>query len=86
VREVAVLLAEMLGRPHLEPLITGRHRVGDIRHCFADTDRAGAVLGYAPAVRFQDGLAELAAWLEGQQPEDRLDRAHAELEMRGLAL
>ena len=29
-----------LGRPELQPQVTGKYRVGDIRHCFADIARA----------------------------------------------
>jgi dTDP-L-rhamnose 4-epimerase len=44
------------------------------------------VLGYQPRVAFEDGLAELAAWLEGQQADDRVTEARQELVERGLAV
>ncbi len=47
---------------------------------------ARAVLGYAPRVSLDDGLAELAAWLEGQAAVDRVAQASAELSARGLAI
>jgi dTDP-L-rhamnose 4-epimerase len=84
--EVARRLAAVIGRPDLAPEITGRYRVGDIRHCFADARRAREVLGYTPRVTFEDGLAELAGWLEGQIPHDRVGEASAELAARGLSL
>lgn len=86
VREIAERVAAAVGRPDLEPEITGRYRVGDIRHCFADIDRARQVLGYAPRVPLEAGIDELAGWLADQQAEDRTDQAHAELERRGLTL
>ncbi|GAO03853.1 NAD-dependent epimerase/dehydratase family protein [Anaeromyxobacter sp. PSR-1] len=86
VLEVAERLAVALGREELRPEVTQRYRVGDIRHCFADISRARAVLGYAPAVAFDDGLAELAGWLEGQIAHDRVGEASAELAARGLSL
>ena len=62
--EIATHLAQVLGKD-LEPKITRHYRVGDIRHCFADISRAREVLGYAPQVSFDQGFAELAAWLDG---------------------
>jgi dTDP-L-rhamnose 4-epimerase len=60
--------------------------VGDIRHCFADVSKARAVLGYEPKVAFEDGLLELAGWLEGRIAHDRVGEASAELAARGLSL
>jgi dTDP-L-rhamnose 4-epimerase len=84
VGEVARLLATVLGRPELEPEISGRARTGDIRHCFADVSRAQQVLGFAPAHRLETDLDELVGWLDGQRAEDRVGHATAELERRGL--
>jgi dTDP-L-rhamnose 4-epimerase len=86
VLDVARRLATALGREEVEPEITGRYRVGDIRHCFADISRARRILGYEPEVSFEDGLAELGAWLEGQIAHDRVLEASAELSARGLSL
>lgn len=84
--EVARMLATAVGREEIAPEITQRTRVGDIRHCFADISRAREVLGYAPRVEFDEGLAELAGWLEGQIAHDRVGEASAELAARGLSL
>src|SRR3546814_538003 len=46
VAEVGRRLAATLGVPELTPQITGRSRVGDIRHCFADATLAEEVLGF----------------------------------------
>ncbi|WP_136526725.1 NAD-dependent epimerase/dehydratase family protein [Geomonas ferrireducens] len=70
----------------IEPEITGSYRAGDIRHCFADITAAREVLGYAPRVGFEEGLTELASWLEGEVAVDRVAEAHAELAQRGLTL
>ena len=66
--------------------MTGDYRVGDIRHCFADISKARAWLGYAPQVSFEEGLRELASWLEGQVAVDSVPQARAELLSRGLAV
>ena len=86
VRDIAERIAEVVGKRHLQPEITGKYRVGDIRHCFADIGKARELLGYSPEVTLDDGLAELAAWLEGQAAVDRVAQASAELAARGLAI
>jgi dTDP-L-rhamnose 4-epimerase len=86
VAEIACRLGRVMGREDLEPEITGTYRVGDIRHCFADIGRARQVLGYEPHVALDDGLAELATWLERQAATDRVDEARAELAARGLTV
>jgi dTDP-L-rhamnose 4-epimerase len=84
VLEVAQRLGRVLGRTHIEPEITERYRVGDIRHCFADISVARDLLGYRPQVSFDAGVTELAAWLEGQVALDEVGRAGQELAERGL--
>jgi dTDP-L-rhamnose 4-epimerase len=84
VAEVALAFAAALGRPDLRPQITGRYRMGDIRHCFADTRRAREVLGFAPREDFEAGLAELAAWVATAGALDRVEKATTELAERGL--
>jgi dTDP-L-rhamnose 4-epimerase len=86
IREVAERLARVLGKEHVAAEITGKYRMGDIRHCFADVSLAREVLGYAPSVRFEDGLAELASWLEGQVAQDRVQEAHSKLTSLGLSI
>ena len=84
VKEVAERTVRALGRPDLEPDITGNYRAGDIRHCFADISLARHVLGWKPEVTLEDGLEELAEWIEGQTAADRGLEARAELAARGL--
>ncbi|HYD52328.1 MAG TPA: NAD-dependent epimerase/dehydratase family protein [Gemmatimonadaceae bacterium] len=86
VREVAERMAAAMGREYVEPEITGKYRVGDIRHCIADISRARALLGYEPQVEFEEGLVELVDWLGGQTATDRVDQASAELAARGLTV
>jgi dTDP-L-rhamnose 4-epimerase len=86
IREVAERLAGVTGKEYLTPEVTGKYRVGDIRHCFSDISRARSVLGYEPKVDLEDGLVELAAWLEGQVATDRVEEASAELAARGLTV
>ena len=74
------------GMEDVEPEVTGRYRVGDIRHCFADITRARRVLGYEPQMPLQRGLIELSSWLEGQVATDRVAQAREELAARGLTV
>jgi dTDP-L-rhamnose 4-epimerase len=84
VLEVAAALRAGTG-VELDPEILGDFRAGDIRHCFAAIDRGREVLGFAPAVGFEDGMRELAQWLSGRTAVDRADEANAALRARGLA-
>ncbi|HBG07767.1 MAG: nucleoside-diphosphate-sugar epimerase [Geobacteraceae bacterium GWC2_58_44] len=86
VLEVLQRFTALLNCGSIEPEITGQYRAGDIRHCFADITSARTHLGYQPRVRFDEGLAELADWLEGEIAVDRVSEAHAELALRGLTL
>lgn len=86
IREMAGRMADVLGRSQIEQEVTGEYRMGDIRHCFADITRAESLLGYRPRVSLDDGIVELAEWLEGQTALDRVAGARAELVARGLAI
>ena len=83
--EVAQRLAEVMGK-HQCPEVTGKYRVGDIRHCFADISLSREALGYEPQVSLEQGMAELAGWLEGQAADDHVEAAASELAVRGLTL
>jgi dTDP-L-rhamnose 4-epimerase len=85
VREVARCLSTAL-EVEIAPEVTGRYRVGDIRHCFADISRATSLLGYTPQVAFDTGIRELTEWLVDQEADDRVGDAHRELHARGLAV
>ena len=86
IKGLAEKLAAVLGREDLEPELTGNFRVGDIRHCFADTSKAQRELGYAPKVGLEEGIAELAGWLEDQTAVDHVEAAGRELAERGLTV
>lgn len=85
IHEVAEKMALVLDKP-IEPIVSGKYRTGDIRHCFADISRLRKLLRYEPRVHLEEGLTELAEWLAGQIAIDRVDQATRELEKRGLTL
>ena len=84
VTDVARSIARALNRSDIEPEIVGKARIGDIRHCFCDGDKAAERLGFRAYKDFDEGLAELAEWVAGQTAHDRVDEARAELEAKGL--
>jgi len=86
VLDIAATLGKALGRSDIAPDITRQFRVGDIRHCFADTTLARMVLDYAPRVSLEQGLEELVEWIRTQRAQDRADLASRELAHRGLRL
>ncbi len=86
IRTLAQRIAQVLGKSRIPAKITGKYRVGDIRHCFADITQARQVLGYEPRVSLEDGLLDLADWLEGQVVLDRATEAGEELAVRGLVV
>jgi dTDP-L-rhamnose 4-epimerase len=64
--------------------VTGGYRVGDVRHAFADTQRATRVLGFAAATSLEEGLQRWLAWAEGRNDHDATDVAREHLASRGL--
>jgi dTDP-L-rhamnose 4-epimerase len=82
--EIGRLIAKAMGRPEIEPEVTGKGRAGDIRHCFGDVAKARDVLGFTASRDFSEGLEALAGWVAEQQATDRVHEARRELETRGL--
>jgi dTDP-L-rhamnose 4-epimerase len=81
---VANDLARVMNRRELKPLVTGKYRAGDIRHCFADIEKSRRLLKFSPRVEFTRGLEEFAQYLAGQIADDHVERATEELASRGL--
>jgi len=84
--ELAERMACVLGKENVGIEITGKYRMGDIRHCFADTTLARNLIGYEPRVSLEQGMVELADWLADRRPDDHVENARAELSARGLTL
>jgi dTDP-L-rhamnose 4-epimerase len=60
VGEMASALAAAFGPSAALPEITGRFRLGDVRHVFASTDLAARALGFRARVSFAEGMREFA--------------------------
>lgn len=85
--EVAQKIAAIVGKPYLAPETTGTHRMGEVRHCFADVRRAERLLAFRAAVDFDAALSDLVWWLEGQleRTVPAIDPS-ADLLQRGITL
>lgn len=81
--QVAKLIVEILGKD-IQPIVSQKYRVGDIRHCYADLTKARKLLGYEPTVTHEEGFRELAIWLEKQQADDHAEVMLKELSTYGL--
>lgn len=73
VLEIANMLSGLYGK---EPkvVIKNQFRIGDIRHCFADISKLGAI-GYKPAVDFREGMEELVEWGKTEESVDMVAQA-----------
>ncbi|WP_128983501.1 NAD-dependent epimerase/dehydratase family protein [Streptomyces roseicoloratus] len=68
VGEMAAALARAHGGP--APVVTGKFRLGDVRHITADSARLRRDLGWKPAVGFEEGMVAFAR--AGQRGPARL--------------
>jgi dTDP-L-rhamnose 4-epimerase len=84
VEQIGVMLKERIGAK-TQPVVSGRYRLGDIRHGYADTSAIRKHLGFVPNISLAQGLDRFVEWVMQQPPEpDRLDVATQELISRGL--
>ncbi|MDQ1199345.1 NAD-dependent epimerase/dehydratase family protein [Agrobacterium sp. SORGH_AS 787] len=84
IAQVAGLLADAMGLPHLQPEILNKARSGDIRHCFADITKARELLGFEPQHRLENSLGPFVDWVTSQVAPDRGPQMQKELLERGL--
>jgi UDP-glucose 4-epimerase len=70
VSRIAALSGKEIEAVHTDP------RPGDVRHSLADISKAREVLGYEPAVDFDEGLRRTFAAYEEQWRREALDRVH----------
>jgi dTDP-L-rhamnose 4-epimerase len=84
VLKITTMLKELLGvGGNIQ--VTGNYRSGDIRHNFADIQRARDLLGWKPEVKFEEGLRRFISWVESQRVAvDNYDLALNELKSRGM--
>ena len=81
--DLARMLCRLMSRPDLDPEVTRRFRPGDTRHCYGDPSKIQA-LGWKARIPLEEGLRQLVEWSAQQDAVDMVDKAHRELEERGL--
>lgn len=65
--------------------ITGKFRLGDIRHNFADLTKIKSLLNFEPKVFFDEGIEKFTSWVLQQEiQEDKLMDSLEEMKKKGL--
>lgn len=64
VNTVVDQIRKLLGKEHIKPIYT-ELREGDIKYSLADVRKAKEVIGYAPTVTFEEGIARAIDWYKG---------------------
>lgn len=65
--------------------VTGRFRLGDIRHNYADLNKIKTLLGFEPKVYFKEGIEKFSSWVLKQAiQEDHLSKSLEEMKKKGL--
>jgi len=65
--------------------ISGKYRLGDIRHNYADLSKIKEALGFSPKFNFNSGISEFVKWVKTQEvKEDKYESSIEELKQKGL--
>jgi len=85
--EVVETIAALVNKP-AQYTISGRFRVGDVRHAVADMSHYESILGTWSPTSLKAGLAQYLEWYLGQEPlsQDVLQASFKEMERTGLLL
>ena len=84
VNEVANLL-KFLYNSDVKISVSGKYRLGDIRHNYSDFSKIKNTLGFSPKYDFQKGISEFVEWVKTQEiKEDKYDKSVKELKLKGL--
>jgi dTDP-L-rhamnose 4-epimerase len=85
VLEVAKLIVKYF-KSSSNIIVTGKYRMGDIRHNIADISKLANIIDFKPQKKFNDGINEFLKWAESQALEDKTSykRSVIELSSRGF--
>ena len=84
VSEVANLL-KSLYNSDIKISVSGKYRLGDIRHNYADLSKIRSELGFSPKFDFISGIKLFVNWVKTQEVmEDKYEISIQELESKGL--
>jgi dTDP-L-rhamnose 4-epimerase len=65
--------------------ISGKYRLGDIRHNYADLSKIKNVLGFHPKFNFRNGISEFVNWVKTQEIQsDKYKDTLIKLKNKGL--
>ncbi|MDA9199449.1 SDR family NAD(P)-dependent oxidoreductase [Schleiferiaceae bacterium] len=65
--------------------VTGKFRLGDIRHNYADMSKMENILGFKPKIFFKEGIQKFTKWVLSQEIEvDNLEASLVQMEQKGL--
>jgi dTDP-L-rhamnose 4-epimerase len=66
-------------------MISGKYRLGDIRHNFADISKIKNMLGFTTLTTFEEGIKRFTDWVNGQDIEtDQYGKSIKEMQLRGI--
>ena len=82
--KVATMLFKLY-KKDINILITGKFRLGDIRHSIADLKKSQLELDYHPNIPFSKGISKFVDWVKTQEIEtDNYEKSLREMEENGL--
>lgn len=65
--------------------VSGNYRLGDIRHNFADIERARELLSFEPKWGFRTGISMFVEWVNNQEiQDDKYEKSIEEMKRKGL--
>lgn len=83
IRDLATLISDALD-VHIDPVVPGTFRPGEIRHLISDTTRIRS-LGFTPAVDLQEGIERYLSWIRQQgDVNEYFTSAEAGLRSKGM--
>ncbi len=83
IRDLAKLISDALDI-HIEPVVPGTFRPGEIRHLISDTTRIRS-LGFVPEINLQAGIERYLSWIRSQADiNDYFSSAETHLRTKGM--
>lgn len=83
IRDLATLISDALDI-HIDPILPGTFRPGEIRHLISDTTRIASI-GFAPTVDLQKGIERYLNWIRAQgDVNDYFAAAEVGLHSKGM--
>ena len=82
------MVANTLKKLHMSNVninISGKYRLGDIRHNYADLSKIENALGFSSKLNFKAGITEFVKWVKTQEiMDDKYKNSLKELKLKGI--